>query len=553
VKTIIIIFATLFFSLPNSALNAQITFHRIFGGANEDYAYSIHQTVDGGYIIAGYTTSFGAGSRDVYLIRTDVKGNALWTKTFGEGDTDYAYTVQQTTDGGFIVGAHSGSFGAGSHDVYLIKCDVNGEIVWTKVYGGSSADGAYSIEQTKDGGYIVAAHVNSFGAGLHDVYLIKTDAQGDTLWTKTYGGSGEDRLRAVQQTTDGGYILVAETLSFGAGSADVYLVKTDSSGSLMWTKTYGGSSSDYGYSVRQTKDGGYIIAGYTSSFGAGMADVYLIRTDNNGDISWAKTFGGISSDFGYSVRQTTDEGYIVAGYTESFGTAGDVYLLHTDSDGNLLWSQSYGGAGNDRGWSVQQTTDGGYVIAGYSESFGADGKDMYLIKTDEFGSSGCQESTAATTEGNTETIVNSMQTSIGSGGFVNTTTTITGEAATIDSLICSNFPTDIEQPDSADANAEEFTLFQNYPNPFNPSTRISYSLPNSGFVSLTVHDMLGREIETLVNEFQEAGIYAAHFDASKFASGIYFYKLQTGRSSSTVSPSNSGQGFVKTKKMLFLR
>ena len=127
------------------------------------------------------------------------------------------------------------------------------------------------------------------------------------------------------------------------------------------------------------------------------------------------------------------------------------------------------------------------------------------------------------------------------------------EAATVDSLICSNFPTDIEQPDSADANAEEFTLFQNYPNPFNPSTRISYSLPNSGFVSLTVHDMLGREVETLVNEFQEAGIYAAHFDASKFASGIYFYKLQTGRSSSTVSPSNSGQGFVKTKKMLFLR
>ena len=539
IKTFIALSFSFFFT---NTVNAQITFQKTFGGTNVDYAYSVQQNADDGYIIAGYTTSFGAGSRDVYLSRTDAKGSMLWTKTFGESNTDYAWTVQQTTDGGFIIGAHSGSFGAGSHDVYLIKCDANGEIVWTKVYGGSSADGAYSIQQTVDGGYIISAHVNSFGAGLHDVYLIKTDAQGDTLWTKIYGGSNEDRLRAVQQTTDGGYILVSETLSFGAGSADVYLVKTDSSGNLMWTKTYGGSAADYGYSVRQTLDEGYIIAGYTSSFGTGMSDVYLIRTDSIGDISWAKTYGGNSSDFGYSVRQTTDEGYIVAGYTESFGNAGDVYLLRTNSDGNLLWSQSYGGASNDRGWSVQQTTDGGYVIAGYSESFGAGDKDVYLIKTDEFGSSGCNESTAGTVVGNTATIVNSTQTSIGSGGFVNTTTTITGAVATVDSLLCSNFPTDIEQfPDSPDANAEEFTLFQNYPNPFNPSTRISYSLPNSGYVSLKVYDILGREIETIVNEFQKAGTYAAHFDASNLASGIYFYELQVGNE------------FVETKKMLLMR
>jgi len=546
VKTIIIIFATLSFSLLNSALNAQITFQRIFGGANEDYAYSIHQTVDDGYIIAGYTTSFGAGSRDVYLIRTDVKGNALWAKTFGESDTDYAYTVQQTTDGGFIVGAHSGSFGAGSHDVYLIKCDVNGEIVWTKVYGGSSADGAYSIQQTKDGGYIVAAHVNSFGAGLHDVYLIKTDAKGDTVWTRIYGGTNEDRLRAVQQTTDGGYILVSETLSFGAGSADVYLIKTDNSGNLMWTKTYGGSSSDYGYSVRQTLDGGYIIAGYTSSFGAGTSDVYLIRTDNNGDISWAKTYGGTSSDFGYSVRQTTDGGYIVAGYTESFGIAGDVYLIHTDADGSLVWSKSFGGTGNDRGWSAQQTTDGGYVIAGFSESFGAGNKDVYLIKTDEFGSSGCQESTAATIVGNTETIVNSTQTSIGSGGFVNTTTTITGDVDTVDSFLCGNFPTDIEQlPDSPDANAEDFTLFQNYPNPFNPSTTITFAVPEASEVTLAIYNLRGQLIQTLVAGAVTAGRHnvvwdGTNFRGAKVASGIYLYKLQA-------------KDFVTARKLVFTK
>ena len=175
-KTIIKIVVALSFVVLNGVLNAQITFQKTYGGTNVDYAYSVQQTIDDGYIIAGYTTSFGAGSRDVYLIRTDVKGNAVWTKTFGESNTDYAYTVQQTTAGGFIAGAHSGSFGTGSHDVYVIKCDANGDIVWTKVYGGSSADGAYSIQQTVDGGYIIAAHVNSFGAGQHDVYLIKTDA-----------------------------------------------------------------------------------------------------------------------------------------------------------------------------------------------------------------------------------------------------------------------------------------------------------------------------------------------------------------------------------------
>jgi len=491
------------------------------------------------------------------LVVAGANGNTLWTRTYGESNTDYAWTVQQTTDGGYIIGAHSESFGAGSHDVYLIKCDLNGDLIWTKVYGGSSADGAYSIQQTVDGGYIISAHTSSFGAGQHDIYLLKTDDNGDTLWTKNYGGSNGDFLRSVQQTSDEGYVFVAETLSFGAGSADVYLVKTDSSGNLMWTKTYGGRSSDYGYSVRQTKDGGYIIGGYTSSFGTGMSDVYLIRTDSSGDISWAKTYGGTSSDFGYSVRQTADEGYIIAGYTESFGTAGDVYLLRTDSDGNLLWSQSYGGTGNDRGWSVQQTTDGGYVIAGYSESFGVGDKDVYLIKTDEFGSSGCNESTAGTVVGNTATIVNSTQTSIGSGGFINSTATIVGDAETIDSLLCSNFPTDIDQsPNYPDTKVREFTLFQNYPNPFNPSTRISYSLPNPGYASLRVYDILGREIQTLVNEFQKAGTYSVNFDASKLPSGIYFYKLQVGGDPSKGSPNKSGQAgrsFVETKKMLFLR
>ncbi len=465
-------------------MNAQVSFQKTFGGASTDYGYSVQQTADEGYIIAGYTVSFGAGSRDVYLIRTDVYGNTLWTRTYGGSNTDYAWTVQQTTDKGYIIGAHSGSFGAGSHDVYLIKCNPTGDVMWTKVYGGSSADGAYSIQQTMDGGYIISAHTSSFGAGQHDIYLIKTDDNGDTLWTKTYGGSNGDFLRAVHQTTDSGYVLVAETFSFGAGSSDVYLVRTNSSGDTLWTKTY----------------------------------------------------GGILSDYGYSVRQTTDGGYIVAGHTESFGIAGDVYVLRTDVNGDLLWAKSYGGTGKDNGWSVQQTIDGGYVIAGYSESFGAGNKDVYLIKTDELGNSGCNESGLVTIVGYTSTLVSSTATLIGSGAVVNNTVTIVSNTPTIDSLLCSNTLTGIEDKLGL---SKAFSLVQNYPNPFNPSTTIRYELPTRSHVVLKIFNLLGQEVATLVDGEKAVGRYEVRWEARGFASGIYFYRLQAGE-------------FVETKKLVLI-
>lgn len=422
-----------------SESSAQETFQVTFGGTAVDYGYAVKQTSDSGYIVAGYTTSFGAGNRDVYLIRTDRSGQKLWSKTYGAANIDYAWTIDIAVDGGFLIGAHSGSFGAGSHDIYLIKCDSVGIIEWTRAYGGGSADGVYSLEQTTDGGYILSSHTSSFGAGQHDVYLIKINSIGDTLWTRTYGGSSGDYLRAVQQTDDGGYILVAETFSFGAGLADVYLLKTDSIGNVMWTKTYGGSSSDYGYSVKQTVDGGFVIAGYTNSFGAGQFDLYVIKTDINGSLIWSKTFGGASSDYGHSVIQTLDSGYIISGYTLSSGMAAQVYLVKLDSDGNLLWSKSYGGSGNDFGWSVEQTMDSGFVITGNTDSFGRGNRDVYLIKTDRFGNSGCHEAVAVTIASDAATITGSTQTLVDAGAFVNSTATITEDVVAADSLLlCDN-------------------------------------------------------------------------------------------------------------------
>jgi len=340
--------------------------------------------MDGGYIVTGYTRSFGGDN--VYLIKTDSLGDTLWTRTYGDTVTEEGYSVQQTTDGGYIItgGVRTPSNGA---DVLLIKTNQSGDTLWTRTYGGASTDIGYSVQQTLDRGYIVAGLTTSYGAGIDDAYLIKTDSLGATLWTRTYGGPGYEGANFVRQSSDSGYIVTGWTDSFGAGATDVYLIKTNASGDSLWTMTYGGTSWDEGWSVQQTSDGGYIIAGESYSFGGGVHDkVYLIKTNAAGDTLWTRFYGGTNQDAGYSVCQTTDGGYIIAGLTLSFGAGGgDVYLIKTNASGDTLWTRTYGGSGDDDGLSVRQTSDGGYIIAGYTNSFGAGGEDVYLIKTDANG------------------------------------------------------------------------------------------------------------------------------------------------------------------------
>jgi hypothetical protein len=368
--------------LPSS-LTAQITFQRTYGGAGDEWGESVQQTTDGGYIIVGSTESFGAGSDDFYLIKTDSRGDTLWTRTYGGTDWDYGSCGQQTVDGGFII---AGWTNISHSDVYLIRTDVNGETLWTRRFGGAKNDRGESVQQTADGGYVIAGWTSSFGAGSSDIYLVRTDARGDTMWTKTFGGALAEYGYSVEQTSDGGFIVAGRTASFGAGGLDIYLIKTDAGGDTLWTRTLGGVQDDYGRSVRQTTDGGYVVAGNTDLLGAGQHDVYLVKTDANGNTLWTRTFGGANDDEGSSVQQTADGGYIVVGYIQFFGTAKtDVYLIRTDANGDTLWTRVFGGTGEDYGCSVRQTADGGYVIAGYATSFGTTGRDVYLIKTDSLG------------------------------------------------------------------------------------------------------------------------------------------------------------------------
>ena len=445
---------------------------RTFGGAEWDTGYCVQQITEGGYIIIGFTASYGAGLNDVYLIKTDSNGDALWMKTFGGSNYDYGLYVQQTSpDNGYIITGYTMSYGAGINDVYLIKTDSNGDILWTKTFGGSGYDVAFSVQQTTDGGYIIAGFTTSYGAGGRDVYLIKTDSNGDALWTKTFGGSGWDVGHCVQQATDGGYIVAGATESYGAGGYDVYLIKTDPSGDTLWTQIFGDTGYNEAFSIQQTLDGGYILAGATEYFGPGGHDVFLMKTDSSGNALWTRTFGGSGYDLGFSVQQTTDEGFIIAGSSTSFSAYGDndVYLIKTDSNGDTLWTQTLGGSNEDIAYSVQQVTGGGYIVTGNTRFYSSGDPDVYLIKLEP--ETGIEED---------------------------------------------------EEERLPTITLESFT-----PNPFSSSMNITYSIQEQTRVELSIYDLSGRCMGSVESCWMAAGTYSATWTPNESTpDGCYLIVLE---------------------------
>lgn len=383
-----IYFLSLFILYYLSSQEQTIQFIKHYGDACPDFGLSVDNTSDGGYILLGHTQNFIAtGHQMLYLIKVDSAGNQKWQQVLGGNNFDFGQSVKQTTDGGFILFGFTNSFGAGGYDMYLVKTDSAGNLQWQKTYGDTANDYGYSVSQTADGGYILAGSTRSYGSGNLDAALIKTDSAGNQQWAKYFGGTGNDGGYDVSITNDGGYALAGYTYNFGATLDDAMLIKTDSAGNQQWLKHYGGAGNDRALSVMQTIDHGFILGGYTNSSGNGSEDMYLIKIDSSGTQQWDKTFGGALSDKAYSIDITGNNGYVLAGITSSFGAGGsDMYIVKTDTSGNFSWQKTFGGVYDDAGFCIKQTPDLGYVVIGNTISFSPNSwNDILLVKTDTAG------------------------------------------------------------------------------------------------------------------------------------------------------------------------
>ncbi|HEY3293858.1 MAG TPA: T9SS type A sorting domain-containing protein [bacterium] len=559
---------------------------RTYGGNQWDIAQSVQQTLDGGYVLAGYSDSYGAGDLDFYVVKTDSQGTALWSHHYGGDNDELGYDIQQTPDSGFVVVGSSTPWG-GHSDVSLVKTNSQGVVSWTRSYGGSGDDYAVALERTADSGFVMAGHTTSFGTGLGNMYVVKTNANGDTLWTRSFGGGGNDGASSIQQTADGGYVIAGFTLSFGAGFRDIYVVKTDGAGDTLWTRTYGGRQDDNAYSIRQTADGGYVIAGSTESYGAGYTDVYVVKTDSEGDTLWTRVFGSTQPDAAYSVRETPDGGYVVAGYTWiSMATARDFCVVKLNGQGQTVWTRTYGGNGSEEANCLRMTADGGYVVAGFTTSRGAGGDDFYLVKT------GPDAVVTVPHISVTPALLNFGETVVGDSVILPLRISSTGNGnLTVDRItLPADFHADfgtaqvLEPGDSVVVRvrfvptaAREYadTLYVHsdaadsvvavrlqgtaqpnragqaalrpaayglraYPNPFNPAAQIAYTLPHAGHVSVTVSNLLGQELTALVDEMQAAGTHTIQFDGAALPAGVYLCRLEA-------------RAFVRTTKLVLLK
>ena len=454
--------------------------------------------------------------------------DSLWSRTYGGTGRESGWAVVSAEDGGYVLGGLTNSFGAGGYDGWLIKTNADGDTLWCRTFGGPQDEEVATMGRTTDGGYFMAGMTYSYGAGNGDFWLVKTDADGNAMWSRTYGGPAEDGdAFQCQVTTDGGYILAGPTHSFGAGNHDFWLVKTNANGDSLWSRTFGGPLMESALYVVQTADTGYMVAGTTYAAGHENGDFWLIKTDANGDSLWSHTYGRPWEDIPWCVKQTMDGGYIVVGQSaRTSGGIPDIWLVKTSANGDSLWSRTYGQPGSyEVGYSAVQMSDGGYVIAGGTEAIGPNNGDVWLIRTESEGivlwsrmyGSGADEG------------AHDFQLTA-DGGYI-----ITGYAnssGSYDMLLLKTGPDPVSVDNHLVFQPSSYSL-SSYPNPFNPVTEIVYSVPQAGPVSLRVYDILGRQVAVLVDGFSTPGTYRTTFDGSHLSSGIYFVRLQAGNHSET--------------------
>jgi hypothetical protein len=466
---VILLLAKLPLNVNLMAQEMDTTWTRTYGEEEFDYSSSIIiDSTDNCYLICGASTV--NENTDVYLLKVDENGDTAWTNRYGGPGFDVGLSVSQTPDACYIIAGQTNSYGEGAIDIYLLKVNNIGDTIWTNSFGGLLADLTYSVQATEDGGCIVAGHTASFSDNI-DIWILRVDSNGDTLWTRRYGGEGNEEAYCMQPVSDDRYIIAGHTTSFGAGSSDIYLLMLNAEGDTIWTKTYGTDQQEYSKYVHPLYDGGFLILGGRRTSDYPLADVLVIRINENGDTLWTGLYGGeYDEDQGYSAIPLEDEGFLLVGQSSPLGYDHmELNLLRLDNNGDSLWSRLYGGPEYDGARSIVMGNNGNYLVCGYSLSFGAGNGDVWLLSFDAE----------------------------------------TGISIEIDNIKPTNL-----------------YFSQSYPNPFNASTTISYSLPEQSDVRIEIYNILGEKVAVLFEGSRKAGHHTVTWQAINNPSGVYFARLQ---------------------------
>jgi hypothetical protein len=455
---------------------------KTYGGENsEDWGMSLVESDDHGYVIVGATLE--SSPEDLWIFKTDNKGNLMWSKTFGTHRFETARMIRKTIDGNYVVvGTMAVDHTYSPSNIWLLKFNTFGDTLWTKSYSSGLSIAGWALDNTMDGGYAILGWDLATN-GNQNIKIIKTDSLGNTSWSKSYDHSSWDEGYFIQETSDSGYIIV------GTADSDIWLLKTDYKGDTLWTKTFGGVGFEGSQCVQETSDGGFILTGYANPpVSNNPNDLLLLKTNSIGDILWTKLYGDINDEEGTFVIETSNKELLIVGNKKVNGSL-DIWVLKTNALGDTLWSKIIAGTYNDVAYSITETSIGQYLILGWTGSFGF--SDVWLLMLE------------------------------GAPLYV-------GE----------------------EIKNKNFFLSDNYPNPFNPTTNIKFHIAEFGFVSLTIFDGLGNEVETLINKEMQAGNYEVEFsaiggsasggNAYTLPSGVYFYQLKA-------------DGFIETKKMILMK
>lgn len=457
----------------------------------------------------------------------------LWDRTYGGPGFEKANAITPTSDGGFVLAHMSSSYGAGDFDRYVVKTDSLGDPFWTTVYGGTEWDETWAVWECANGSLMLVGCSQS-GNGSWDGYVSKIEANGEEEWFRYYGTERADCFFDGMPAPDGGAILAGITYSMGAGSGDFYLVRTNLYGEPIWEQAYGGNLGERAWSMAGTSDGGYVLTGYCDSYTSLGTDVFVVKTDSAGTPQWSRMVIAERDQQARDIAQTADGGYIIAGYADDLNLNRDLQLVRLAADGNVLWSRVYGGDGMDWAYAVLVDDDGGFIAAGCTERYGENSGDAWLIKTDSLGNLLWSQAYGGDSEEEFSNIIPY------SDGFIAIGATKSWGAGDWDFWMVRLRESPSEVEPRIVGIAKTPALMQNFPNPFNAATNIAFMIPRAMPVHIDVADITGKTVASLTDAIYQSGEYVIAFDARHLSSGHYFYRLQT-------------EEFSQTKRMVLVK